>query len=186
LSSDPSQALPEFEAMAPTDFLSVAFAPSNFTSMGLLFALMAAFAVLEAIVPLRERLARPHTAPNLSLTVLTLLTGLVLGAAILVALAWLQASRFGLLNAYDVAPAWGVVVGVLALDFTTYVCHVAMHKVPQWWRYHRVHHSDMAVDVTTAFRQQAKRSSDMRFWPRLRSGLASPRPRSRFIGCSRR
>ena len=28
-----------------------------------------------------------------------------------------------------------------------------MHKLPLGWRVHRVHHSDVAVDVTTAFRQ---------------------------------
>jgi sterol desaturase/sphingolipid hydroxylase (fatty acid hydroxylase superfamily) len=139
--------------MAPTDFLFFAFAPSNFVSMGLLFALMAAIAVVEAIVPLRTRGTWRHAIPNLALTVLTLTTGLVLGAAILIVLAWLQASGFGLMNAYDVAPVWNVVVSVLALDFATYVCHVAMHKVPAWWRYHRVHHSDAAVDVTTTFRQ---------------------------------
>ena len=41
----------------------------------------------------------------------------------------------------------------MALDFSAYVAHVLLHKVPFAWRFHRVHHSDEAVDVTTAFRQ---------------------------------
>jgi sterol desaturase/sphingolipid hydroxylase (fatty acid hydroxylase superfamily) len=42
---------------------------------------------------------------------------------------------------------------VLALDLSFYVAHVAMHKIPSFWRFHRVHHSDPAVDVTTTIRQ---------------------------------
>jgi sterol desaturase/sphingolipid hydroxylase (fatty acid hydroxylase superfamily) len=43
--------------------------------------------------------------------------------------------------------------GILALDFSAYVAHVALHKLPVAWRFHRVHHSEDEVDVTTAFRQ---------------------------------
>lgn len=141
--------------MSLNDFLAVAFAPSNFSTLIGLFALMAVIAVIEAIVPLsaRDRSGRPHALPNLVLTALTFATGLVLGGAILVMLPGWQAAGLGLLNAYDVGPFWAIVIAVLGLDFATYVCHVAMHKTPAWWRYHRVHHSDLAVDVTTTFRQ---------------------------------
>ena len=137
------------------DFLSLALAPSNFETMGVLFGLMAVFAAVELFVPLyaRDRSGRPHAVPNMLLTVLTFGFGLFFGAAILILLAWQQAAGFGLLNAYQVPPLWALLAGVLVLDFATYVCHVAMHKVPGWWRFHRVHHSDFAVDVTTSFRQ---------------------------------
>jgi sterol desaturase/sphingolipid hydroxylase (fatty acid hydroxylase superfamily) len=39
------------------------------------------------------------------------------------------------------------------LDFSFYLAHVTMHKVPALWRFHLVHHSDPAVDVTTTIRQ---------------------------------
>jgi sterol desaturase/sphingolipid hydroxylase (fatty acid hydroxylase superfamily) len=68
-------------------------------------------------------------------------------------LAWLSGVGFGLLNAYQVIPVWAAPAGVLMLDLATYWCHVALHKVPAWWKFHRVHHSDFAVDVTTSFRQ---------------------------------
>ena len=42
---------------------------------------------------------------------------------------------------------------VLVLDLSFYVAHVAMHKVPSFWRFHSVHHADPAVDVTTTIRQ---------------------------------
>jgi sterol desaturase/sphingolipid hydroxylase (fatty acid hydroxylase superfamily) len=41
----------------------------------------------------------------------------------------------------------------VALDFAFYAVHVAMHRVPVLWRFHRVHHADPAVDVTTTIRQ---------------------------------
>jgi sterol desaturase/sphingolipid hydroxylase (fatty acid hydroxylase superfamily) len=46
-----------------------------------------------------------------------------------------------------------VIVGIAALDLFAYVAHVLLHKSPFAWRFHRVHHSDETVDVTTAFRQ---------------------------------
>ena len=44
-------------------------------------------------------------------------------------------------------------VTVVALDGLAYLAHVLMHALPWGWRFHRVHHSDAHVDVTTAFRQ---------------------------------
>jgi sterol desaturase/sphingolipid hydroxylase (fatty acid hydroxylase superfamily) len=45
------------------------------------------------------------------------------------------------------------VAGVAVLDFFAWLCHVLLHKMAWGWRIHRVHHSDRAVDVTTALRQ---------------------------------
>src|SRR5207245_5878098 len=44
-------------------------------------------------------------------------------------------------------------VCVVVLDFSTgYLAHRIMHMVPAMWRFHRVHHSDDFVDVTTTYR----------------------------------
>jgi sterol desaturase/sphingolipid hydroxylase (fatty acid hydroxylase superfamily) len=45
-----------------------------------------------------------------------------------------------------------VVVLLLADSLATYWTHRAMHAVPWLWRIHRVHHSDVAVDVSTSLR----------------------------------
>jgi sterol desaturase/sphingolipid hydroxylase (fatty acid hydroxylase superfamily) len=141
--------------MTLNDFLATAFATSNFTTMAVLFGLMAIIAAIEVLIPLcaRDRWRGPHVAPNLMLTVVTFTMSLLFGAAIIVALAWLQRAGLGFLNWYPVDSGWGIAAAILVLDFSTYVCHVALHKVPAWWRFHRVHHSDPAVDVTTSFRQ---------------------------------
>src|SRR5688572_9230276 len=49
--------------------------------------------------------------------------------------------------------AFNVVAGIAALDLAAYTAHVLMHKSAFAWRFHRVHHSEAEVDVTTAFRQ---------------------------------
>ena len=60
--------------------------------------------------------------------------------------------NFGLLRRID-APFWleGLVALVL-FDLWMYLWHRANHGVPFFWRFHRMHHSDPQVDVTTALR----------------------------------
>jgi sterol desaturase/sphingolipid hydroxylase (fatty acid hydroxylase superfamily) len=50
-------------------------------------------------------------------------------------------------------PTWiAVVVSVVLLDLAIYLQHVLFHAVPALWRLHRMHHTDLAFDVTTGFR----------------------------------
>jgi sterol desaturase/sphingolipid hydroxylase (fatty acid hydroxylase superfamily) len=50
-------------------------------------------------------------------------------------------------------PAWlEVPLAVLLLDLGVYWQHRLMHRVPILWRMHRVHHTDLAFDVTTGVR----------------------------------
>jgi len=46
-----------------------------------------------------------------------------------------------------------IVAGILILDFSAgYLAHRVLHLFPILWRFHRVHHSDDFVDVTTTYR----------------------------------
>lgn len=72
---------------------------------------------------------------------------LAVGAAL-----WAEAAGLGLLNQIEL-PYWlGFVGTLLFLDLAIYAQHVAMHKVSLLWRMHRVHHSDLEFDVSTAVR----------------------------------
>ncbi len=128
---------------------------SAFSSVGLLLGAMAVLSLLEVLLPLRKRTAWSgrHVAPNLSLTFLTFATNLFLNIPILLGLAFLQARGWGALNVVALHPALEVLFGILILDFAWYVTHVSMHHTPALWRFHAVHHSDPAVDVTTTIRQ---------------------------------
>lgn len=58
----------------------------------------------------------------------------------------------GLLNLVAM-PLWlKVILGVLFLDFAIYIWHLLNHVVPLLWRFHRVHHCDLNMDVSTANR----------------------------------
>ena len=41
----------------------------------------------------------------------------------------------------------------IVLDFLDYTYHVTMHHVAVFWRFHLVHHTDRAVDVSTTVRE---------------------------------
>lgn len=45
-----------------------------------------------------------------------------------------------------------VAAAFLGLDLFSYVWHRANHRIPLLWRFHAVHHSDAAMDVTTSGR----------------------------------
>ena len=80
------------------------------------------------------------------------LRALVFGGAEWVVARWVETSHFGLLQVGG-APLWlAVPATVLGLDLTSYLWHRANHSLPLLWRFHRVHHADPAVHVSTALR----------------------------------
>ena len=63
-----------------------------------------------------------------------------------------RAQGWGMLSRSDL-PAWfAVVVAVVVLDFVIYLQHVLFHFVPVLWRVHRMHHTDLDLDVTSGNR----------------------------------
>jgi len=73
----------------------------------------------------------------------------------LVAVAWaieMQRAGHGLFTQVD-APVWlEFGLAVLLLDVAIYWQHRLFHRIPWAWRLHRVHHSDLAFDLTTGLR----------------------------------
>ncbi len=50
-------------------------------------------------------------------------------------------------------PAWlEVPLAVALLDYTLYLWHILVHKVPFLWRFHQPHHVDLDLDASTALR----------------------------------
>ncbi len=58
----------------------------------------------------------------------------------------------GLLHGIYMPEPLRIILGILLLDLSIYLWHLANHEVPILWRFHRVHHSDMNMDVSTANR----------------------------------
>ena len=133
----------------------MSIATTTTTTIATILAAMAVVALAETVIPLRARgrWSRAHLGPNLALTFITFATNTILNSALVLALIGLHDAGFGLLALAPFGTVAELAIVVLGLDLAFYVGHVAMHKVPLFWRYHAVHHSDLEVDVTTTIRQ---------------------------------
>jgi sterol desaturase/sphingolipid hydroxylase (fatty acid hydroxylase superfamily) len=50
-------------------------------------------------------------------------------------------------------PRWlEIPAALILMDYTFYVWHVLLHRVPFLWRFHLVHHTDLDLDASTALR----------------------------------
>jgi len=94
-----------------------------------------------------------HAARNLTLGLVNaVLLALAFGALLAGAATLAERHLFGLLH--QVAwPSWPeMLLGFVLFDLWMYVWHLANHKIPLLWRFHRMHHSDPEMDVTTGVR----------------------------------
>lgn len=113
------------------------------------------FLALELVIPYRastvSKLWRWTT--NLSLTVFNaVLLNLAFGLSILATTSYVAGRQHGLLYLVEL-PTWLRGLAVIAfMDFALYVWHLINHEMPTLWRFHRVHHCDLNMDVSTATR----------------------------------
>lgn len=110
---------------------------------------------LESIAPLyryRNGCVR-HALPNVALAVLLVLTNLALSFSSAYLAGFTVRHGLGLAPLLGISLRTQAVLGVLALDLFGYFAHFLLHRLWLGWQFHRVHHSESAVDVTTAFRQ---------------------------------
>jgi sterol desaturase/sphingolipid hydroxylase (fatty acid hydroxylase superfamily) len=115
-----------------------------------------AFAVLwswEAMRAHRPAGADPaRRRRNLALSALSFMLGGAVAALSLAAAAFAAQHHWGLAGAAWL-PAWAVVLaGLLLMDLADYASHRLAHRIPWWWRLHRVHHADPQMDITTTLR----------------------------------
>jgi sterol desaturase/sphingolipid hydroxylase (fatty acid hydroxylase superfamily) len=94
-----------------------------------------------------------HALINVAIGIVNaLLTGVLFAVVWLAAIMWGDQHAVGLLRWLVLPEGLGWVLAVLLLDAWTYSWHRLNHVVPFFWRFHKLHHSDRAMDVTTASR----------------------------------
>lgn len=118
------------------------------------FGALVLLGLLETVMAADSELAarRKRWPANFGLTAINVM---VLGALPLGSLAAADlaaAHGWGLLNQVSLPAFVAVAAAVLLRSLSSYVIHVAMHKVPPLWRLHRIHHTDTAMDISTAVR----------------------------------
>lgn len=126
--------------------------------LGIFLGLFALLALIEVAAPRRVR-AQPRSTrwvTNWAIIILDTLTLRLLAVALpLLAVGAAldaQAQGWGLMNAMNL-PVWlAIVLTVLIFDLAIWAQHLITHKIPILWRFHRVHHADRDIDVTTAIR----------------------------------
>ncbi len=115
----------------------------------------ALISLAEAVAPLRRPRERRavRIARNLTLAVLGLAVAAALQALFLLPVAaWALESRAGLLGRLPPGSPLRLAAAFLLLDYTLWVWHRANHRVPFFWRFHRVHHVDRDMDASTGVR----------------------------------
>lgn len=123
--------------------------------VGVAFGVFALMMVWEALSPRRRAAVhRKQRWPvNLGLAAVnTLMLRLGVGGIAVASAQHAQVLGLGLLHWGPIPDALAIAVTLVALDLAIYGQHVATHRWPLLWRMHRVHHTDLSIDVTTAVR----------------------------------
>ena len=114
------------------------------------------FWIIEGAIPLLpmryKKTKLNHAAVNFAFTVIHLIIHTALAVLIIKLSDWCLQQGFGLVYWFDAKVLITIIIGVLALDFSSWWVHLVMHKTPVLWRFHLIHHSDNNVDVTTGLR----------------------------------
>src|SRR5688572_12447648 len=111
------------------------------------------FWIIEGAIPLfslqYKKTRLRHAGVNFVFTVIHLIIHTFLAILIIKLSDWCLDAKFGLVYWTNANVLVTILIGVLALDFSSWLVHFVMHKVQVLWRFHLIHHSDTNVDVTT-------------------------------------
>lgn len=105
--------------------------------------------------PLRKRVEDPlkHHVRNFAIAGLGALSMIVCETPLIQPLArTVEAQHLGLLGALGSQRIIKTILAIVLMDYTFYLWHVLMHRVPVLWRFHAVHHVDLDLDTSTALR----------------------------------
>jgi sterol desaturase/sphingolipid hydroxylase (fatty acid hydroxylase superfamily) len=109
----------------------------------------------EAIKPRRvQQIGRKQRWPvNLGLALFNMILMRVTVGGLAYTTAVMAAEHgYGLLNLWQMPTGLSIMATLLMLDFAIYGQHIMMHKWPLLWRLHKIHHTDLEFDATTALR----------------------------------
>jgi len=114
------------------------------------------FWILEGAIPLLQLQYKKnkyrHAGVNLVFTVIHLIIHTALAILIVMLSDWCRKESFGIIYWTNANTIFTILIGVLALDFSSWLVHWVMHQVKPLWGFHLVHHTDNTVDVTTGLR----------------------------------
>jgi sterol desaturase/sphingolipid hydroxylase (fatty acid hydroxylase superfamily) len=116
------------------------------------------FWILEGAIPLLQLRYKKnkfrHAGINLVFTVIHLIIHTALAILIVMLSDWCRDRSFGIVywTHANTSILLTIIIGALALDYSSWLVHLVMHKIKPLWRFHLIHHTDNTVDVTTGLR----------------------------------
>ena len=123
------------------------------------FGIFLSMVILETIWPRRQHVrdSLKRLSTNVLLSVfnaffLKILASSIVPIAAVSAAVYVESRGWGLLNQLSLPFVLEIVIALILLDLAIYGQHVAAHIIPVLWQFHKVHHSDVEFDVTTALR----------------------------------
>jgi len=126
-----------------------------FIRLGVFAGVLALMATLEALLPRRtRRLDRLIRWPgNFAIVLIDTFAVRLVFPVAAVGFALLMAERqTGLFNQTGISVGLAAIGSMLLLDLTIYAQHIVFHRIPFLWRFHRMHHTDLDLDVTSGTR----------------------------------
>jgi sterol desaturase/sphingolipid hydroxylase (fatty acid hydroxylase superfamily) len=94
-----------------------------------------------------------HDGRNLAIAAVNTVTvALCCGIATVFTAEWTERNDMGLLQFVEIPWFVRLLLALVLLDVWLYAWHRANHAIPFLWRFHRMHHSDLQLDVSTATR----------------------------------
>jgi sterol desaturase/sphingolipid hydroxylase (fatty acid hydroxylase superfamily) len=123
--------------------------------IGCFLVIFAVIAIMEIVAPRRPLTVKKSLRwfGNLSVHLLNGAVSRLAFPLLPVGMAILWAQKgWGLLNIAPLPEAAAIILTIPALDLVIYAQHVLFHRVHFFWRLHRMHHTDMDLDLTSALR----------------------------------
>lgn len=123
--------------------------------LGTFFGVLVVMGCLESLFPRRERRETRLTRwpANFAIILInTLVVRLFFPTAVVGFALLMEERQFGLFNQVDLPFPVAVVTAMLLMDLAIYVQHIIFHRVSWLWRFHRMHHTDLDLDVTSGTR----------------------------------
>lgn len=119
------------------------------------FLLLLVFLLAEYFSPLAKRKCErlKQWTTNISLAIINTLSVHIVLPILAVGVAHFAVQQqFGLFNNIELPGFMIILISLILLDFIIYWQHRLFHSIPILWRLHRLHHTEIGLDTTSAVR----------------------------------
>lgn len=118
------------------------------------FSGLVVFSIIGFLIPFRkEKRSLSSFISNIALTFLnSFIIGLILPFSLGAWAITVTRNGWGLFNIFEIKIIFNIVFTIIIMDMVVYWQHRLFHIIPLLWRLHRVHHTDISFDTSTALR----------------------------------